>query len=172
MKLDVRGGKAELSATDLEVGIRVDVQGIEASAEGSAILPIGRFGSILRESTDETVRLETDGTGTVVRGDRFEFRLPAENPDEFPAVMAFAESKYHELPALLLNEVEKQERRLDAVERARDARRAEIAAGEDELRGHDLRLEELRARIAKRERKASRSSRGTPTPSRTPAISS
>ncbi|MBX7165097.1 MAG: DNA polymerase III subunit beta [Pirellulales bacterium] len=105
VKLDVRGGKAELLATDLEVGIRVDVQGIEAAAEGSAILPIGRFGSILRESNDETLRLETDGTGTLVRGERFEFRLPAENPEEFPAVMAFNETKYHEVSARLLREL-------------------------------------------------------------------
>lgn len=105
VKLDVRGGKAELSATDLEIGIRVEVQGIEAQAEGSAILPIGRFGSILRESTEETLRLETDGTGTVVKGERFEFRLPAENPDEFPAVMTFSENKYHEVAARLLREL-------------------------------------------------------------------
>src|ERR1700748_1791346 len=72
-----------MMATDLEVGVRVNCPGIQVEAPGSAIPPIARFGSILRESSDAQLRLETDGQGTIVRGDRSEFRLPAENPDEF-----------------------------------------------------------------------------------------
>jgi DNA polymerase-3 subunit beta len=41
----------------------------------------------------------------VVRGERSEFRLPAENPEEFPAVAAFTDQKYHEVPARLLREL-------------------------------------------------------------------
>src|SRR5581483_2184931 len=94
-----------MMATDLEVGVRVNSPGIQVEAAGSAILPIGRFSSILRESSDAQLRLETDGQGTIVRGDRSEFRLPAENPDEFPTVAQFSESKYHELPGRLLREI-------------------------------------------------------------------
>src|SRR5690349_8259947 len=79
VKLEVAADRATLIATDLEVGIRIDVTGIEVEAPGSAVLPVSRFGSILRESTDEKIRLETDGQGTVVRGERSEFRLPGEN---------------------------------------------------------------------------------------------
>ena len=46
--------------------------------------------------------LESDGAKTLVRGERSEFQLPAENPDEFPDVVRFEEEKYHELPARLL----------------------------------------------------------------------
>ncbi len=60
---------------------------------GSVVLPIQRFGSILRESGDATLRLETDGSGVVVRGEHSEFRLPAENPAEFPAVSRFQRAK-------------------------------------------------------------------------------
>jgi DNA polymerase-3 subunit beta len=72
---------------------------------GSAILQLSRFGPILRESSDEQLRLEADGQGTIVRGARSEFKLPGENPAEFPSVADFNEAKYHELPARLLREL-------------------------------------------------------------------
>ena len=66
------------------------------------MLPTARFGSVLRESTDATLRLESEPQGTLVRGERSEFKLLGENPDEFPAVVGFNKSAYHELPARLL----------------------------------------------------------------------
>ena len=98
VKLEVRSDGATLMATDLEIGIRIDVPGLEVSVPGSVVLPISRFGSILRESSDEKLYLESDGRSTLVRGQRSEFRLPSENPDEFPSVNLFAEERYHELP--------------------------------------------------------------------------
>jgi DNA polymerase-3 subunit beta len=59
----------------------------------------------LRESSDPVLRLETDGRGTIIRGERSEFRLPAENPDEFPTVAEFTESGFLEVPARLLREL-------------------------------------------------------------------
>lgn len=105
IKMEVAGETAILMGTDLEIGVRIEVPGIQVEVPGSAVLPIQRFGSILRESTDATLRLETDAHGTQVRGERSEFKLPAENPEEFPAVAAFTEQKYHELPARLLREM-------------------------------------------------------------------
>jgi DNA polymerase-3 subunit beta len=69
------------------------------------LLPINRFGLILRESTDAQIRIESDSQGTQVRGERSEFKLPGENPDEFPTVAAFQESKFHEVPTRLLKEL-------------------------------------------------------------------
>ncbi|HEX7447974.1 MAG TPA: DNA polymerase III subunit beta, partial [Pirellulales bacterium] len=77
VRFDVTGGgegEGMMMATDLEVGVRVMVPGVMVESPGSAILPIARFGSILRESSDATVRLESDGQATIVRGDRSEFR--------------------------------------------------------------------------------------------------
>jgi DNA polymerase-3 subunit beta len=105
VKLEVSADSAIVMATDLEIGIRVVVPGVEAEVPGSAVLPINRFASILRESSDATLRLETDGRGTTVRGERSEFRLSAENPDEFPAVASFSEKKYQEISARLLREL-------------------------------------------------------------------
>lgn len=105
VKLEAHDGQATLIATDLEVGVRVDLPEVEVSKAGSAILPTGRFLSILRESNDSSIQIESESQGTLVRGERSEFRLLGENPEEFPAVATFQESAYHELPARLLREL-------------------------------------------------------------------
>jgi DNA polymerase-3 subunit beta len=99
--LEVSESGAILMATDLEIGVRSQVDGIEVETAGVAVLPVDRFGRILRESSDTKLRLESDPQGTVVRGDRSKFELPGINPDEFPAVAEFGEEKYIELPAAL-----------------------------------------------------------------------
>ena len=44
-----------LMATDLEVGMRVHVDGVEVEVPGSALLSVAQFGSLLRESTATTL---------------------------------------------------------------------------------------------------------------------
>jgi DNA polymerase III subunit beta len=97
LKLDVANSAGVLSGTDLEIGIRIGVGTIEMEAEGSVLLPIDRFGSILRESPDEKLTIETDGRLIQVRGMQSQFQLPSVNPDEFPAVPDFHEEQFHEL---------------------------------------------------------------------------
>jgi DNA polymerase-3 subunit beta len=92
-------------ATDLEQGIRFDVAGVEVEIPGTVLLPIARFGLILRESSDETLRIQTDGQGILIEGTRSEFRLPGEDPLEFPPITEFQEKSYYELPARLFREM-------------------------------------------------------------------
>src|SRR5271157_1758987 len=96
LKLEVHDDKGILMGTDLEVGIRIDVDGICVEAPGSAILPIARFLSILRENSDEKLAVNSDGQKIQVKGQRSQFNLPSENPDEFPPVGLFDESNYQE----------------------------------------------------------------------------
>jgi DNA polymerase-3 subunit beta len=105
VKLDVDKSGATLSATDMEVGVRINIEGLDVDAAGSAILPVNHFGAILRESSDERLRIDATAKGTIVRGERSEFKLPAGDPDEFPAVAKFEDTKYHVIPARLLKEV-------------------------------------------------------------------
>jgi DNA polymerase-3 subunit beta len=105
IKLDVLEGGATLMATDMEVGIRIAVEGLEVQATGKVVLPVTRFGSILRESTDERLRLETTPQGVHVQGERADFKLPVQNPDEFPEVASFEEQKYHRVAARLFREL-------------------------------------------------------------------
>lgn len=102
VKITASGGKLTLTATDMEVGIRLDIdEGVEIETEGTALLPVQRTNAILRESNDETLSLETDDSGIIVRGSRSKFKLPGNNPDEFPPVGAFEEEQYHVVPTRL-----------------------------------------------------------------------
>ena len=105
VKIEVTDSVVTLLATDLEVGIRIEVSQVDIEAAGKAVLPKVRFGQILQESSDEKLLLETDEQGIVVRGSSSEFKLPAQNPDEFPAVAEFTEEKFHEVPARLFREM-------------------------------------------------------------------
>jgi DNA polymerase-3 subunit beta len=106
VKLEAVGGIAVLSATDLEVGIRTEVEGVESSADGVVLLPSGRLMAIVRESPTGTVfDIHSDGTAAVVKAPRSSFRLPAEDPLEFPSVATFPEGPYFELPTPLVREL-------------------------------------------------------------------
>ena len=105
VKLEVGDGRATLMATDLEVGIRYEVAGVEVTTPGAAVLSVGRFGSIVRESTDESLQLETDSAGVKVRGERSQFNLPAEDPHEFPMVAQFEEPAFVSVPVRLFREL-------------------------------------------------------------------
>jgi len=62
------------------------------------------FGAILRENSDAKLRIDSTSKGTVVRGERSEFKLPASDPEEFPNVAVFDETKYHVISAPLFRE--------------------------------------------------------------------
>ncbi|MCR9119901.1 MAG: DNA polymerase III subunit beta [bacterium] len=96
---------AVLTATDMELGIRIQARGVTVEKPGAAVLPVSQFGSLLRESTDEKISIESTDQGVVVRGDRSEFTMPAENPDEFPEVTEFDQEHHHEIAAPVLREL-------------------------------------------------------------------
>jgi DNA polymerase-3 subunit beta len=108
VKVTAAGGKITLTATDLEVGIRLELEeGVEIETEGTALLPVQRTMAILRENNDEALTIETDDSGIRVRGSHSKFRLPGANPDEFPSVAGFDEDKYHVVPTRLFREMVK-----------------------------------------------------------------
>jgi DNA polymerase-3 subunit beta len=106
VKLTAAGGKITLTATDMEVGIRLMLEeGVEVETEGTALLPVQRTNLILRESNDDVLSIETDESGVRVFGSRSRFRLPGSNPDEFPSVTAFEEERYHVVSTRLFREM-------------------------------------------------------------------
>lgn len=108
VKVTAVGEKITLTATDMEVGIRLDLEeGVTVEAEGTALLPVQRTMAILRENNDEVLEFETDEAGIRVKGKRSKFKLPGNNPDEFPVVAGFDEDKYHVLPTRLFREMVK-----------------------------------------------------------------
>ncbi len=100
-------GRCTLIATDLEVGIRLDVQGLTIEEPGEAILPAQKLSDILREARDTQMVIEADSSACVVRGTTspLEFEMPSEDPGQFPDFPAFTEEKYHEISAGSLREM-------------------------------------------------------------------
>lgn len=94
-----------LTATDMEVGIQIEVEDITVETPGMALLSVSGFGSILRENTDERLRIEADASGIQVFGDRSNFRILSGDPNSFPSVNQFTESAYHEVPSRLMKEL-------------------------------------------------------------------
>jgi DNA polymerase III subunit beta len=105
VKLTADSDGVTLMGTDLEVGIRVDVSGVDVEAEGSAVLPVVRVGLILRETSDEKLLIESDGQRIKIEGRQSKFQLPAQDPIEFPNVSGFNEEWYHEMPARFFREL-------------------------------------------------------------------
>jgi len=108
VKLEATSDAAVLSATDLEVGIRTEIEGVETLAPGAALLPSARLAAIVRESAPGTVfELSADGTATLVKAPRSEFRLPGEDPLEFPSVATFPSEPCFEVSTPLVRELVK-----------------------------------------------------------------
>jgi DNA polymerase-3 subunit beta len=90
-KLEVAKGQVVLIGTDQEVGIRYRLSEADVEAAGEVLLPTNRVLSILREMQGDSVRIETTDSGTVIRGERAQYKLGAENSAEFPSVAEFDE---------------------------------------------------------------------------------
>jgi DNA polymerase-3 subunit beta len=97
--------RCTLLATDLELGIRLEVRGIQVEEPGEALLPANRTLAILRESMDEELSIEADAQACMVRGQANEFEMGGEDPQDFPDIPQFSGEKYHELPAGQLREM-------------------------------------------------------------------
>ena len=95
--LSAKNGQLELHATDLEIGIRLHVAGAEIAEEGEVAISQSRVASILRETADETVTLETDDRHCTITASDSVFRLPIEAADEFPDVPVFDEGGCYEM---------------------------------------------------------------------------
>lgn len=105
LKAVVEEDRCILMATDLELGIRIEVRGVRVEEPGEALLPTARIISILRESPDEEVTIEATADSCVVRGQANEFEMPGEDPGAFPDIPGFEEEKFHEVKAGTLKEM-------------------------------------------------------------------
>ena len=105
VKIDVSKSETVLTATDMEVGIRLNVPDVEVKSGGSAVIPVSRLNMILRESSDESLQIDADSEKILITGNNSRFELQGQNPDEFPEVAGFDETDYFELQAGVLREL-------------------------------------------------------------------
>jgi DNA polymerase-3 subunit beta len=97
--------RCTLLATDLELGLRLEVRGVRVEQPGEGLLPVNRVLAILRESTDDEISIEASTQSCLIRGQFNEFEMGGEDPGDFPEVPAFTGENYHELAAGMLREM-------------------------------------------------------------------
>ena len=94
-----------LQSTNLEVGIRLECNSTIVEEPGDALIPAAKMLTIIRESPDEDLTVETRNSTCNVRGQSSEFELCSEDPTHFPDVPTFSADKYHEIQAGTLREL-------------------------------------------------------------------
>lgn len=108
VKLIARDDSLVLMATDMEIGIRVEMpvgSVLPIEREGEAVVPVARMRSILRDSDAAEMTIEATEQATKIKANRSRFNLASEPPNEFPNVSEFGSDKYHEIPARLFREM-------------------------------------------------------------------
>jgi len=68
VRLTTKDSGLIVSATDLEVALRVEVQQVEIKRKGDMLIPADKLMSIVRESTDDTLTLEAEEQVCHIRG--------------------------------------------------------------------------------------------------------
>jgi DNA polymerase-3 subunit beta len=110
----LEGGRADgsgdstavISATDLEIGLRIELEGVEVLAAGAVLLPAARLAAIVREAPAGTVfQIESDGSAALVKAPRSQFRLPSEDAAEFPSVASFPQGPAFEISTAVAREI-------------------------------------------------------------------
>ncbi|MDA0657948.1 MAG: DNA polymerase III subunit beta [Planctomycetota bacterium] len=84
IRFEATGPIGTMSATDLETGIIIDVDGLQCNVPGVVILPADRFGAILRETNEDSIELKSDGNNVELRAGKSRFQLPIHDPSEYP----------------------------------------------------------------------------------------
>jgi len=98
VKLEVGPQGAILVGTDSECSLRCQIPDIETTARGVALLPTARVMQILRELSDEIVKIDVTADAIWIRSGFSEFRLSAEDPADYPPVADFQDEDYFILP--------------------------------------------------------------------------
>lgn len=89
VKLTAADDKLVLAATDLEVAIRYSDAQVQIEEPGEALLSADKFRDIVRESIDDTLSIDVSGDTAVIKGQDSVFKVPTQNPAEFPPVPDF-----------------------------------------------------------------------------------
>ncbi|MHC5002077.1 MAG: DNA polymerase III subunit beta [Planctomycetota bacterium] len=93
IKLKAEDGRLELSATDLEVGLRMSLDEVDIEEAGEALVPADKLSQIIRACDDPTLTLETEEHAMHIRGENAHFKVYGFDPGDAPAVRAFGEAK-------------------------------------------------------------------------------
>lgn len=94
-----------VSATDLEVALRVQVQQVEVKKTGEALVPADKLMAIARESLDDTLTIESVEQTCHIRGQDSHFEVYGQDPKEFPPVPELEGTPDLQVQATVLSEL-------------------------------------------------------------------
>lgn len=89
LKIVAEKDTVSFSATDLEAGITYTLSQVEVVQTGTVVVPADKFSSIVRESVDEVIELETDENAARLRGSDSIFTIYTQDPAQYPAIPGF-----------------------------------------------------------------------------------
>lgn len=136
IKAEADQDRCTLFATDLELGLRMDVGSVEVKRSGKVLLPASKIIAILRETRDDQLEITATPDAITIKGKNLEFDLPVEDPNLFPDVPDFNDEKCHEIRAGELRDMIKRTVFSCATETARYSMTGVLW----ELEGSDVRL--------------------------------
>lgn len=105
VKLSATKESLLMTATDLEVGIRYVVRQVEVLEPGEVVIPASKLSEIVRESSDETLQMQSDAERCHIRGSDSHFQVYVQEPRDFPPVAELEGSPDIRIPARLLRKL-------------------------------------------------------------------
>lgn len=105
VKLTAKDGALTVAATDLEVSLHLSAEQVEVQEEGAVVIPNDKLSAIVRESTDPTITIESEGEAAHIRGADSHFKIFGHTADEFPPVEPFTGEPDFKLSAAALLEI-------------------------------------------------------------------
>lgn len=99
VRVEAKQDTLKLSATDLAIGIVATLTQAVVEKPGVILVPATEVNSILHESQDETIQFSTEGTLCRIRGTDSDFKVPTENPEDFPHMPEFNGEAAVEIPS-------------------------------------------------------------------------
>jgi DNA polymerase-3 subunit beta len=104
IKLQAQDDKLMLIGTDLEVGIKSEIKA-EIKENGVLLIPTQRLGTIIRETIDENIRIETQNNIVHLITCDGDFKIVGADPADYPDFPEFDSKKAIEIEAKGLKEM-------------------------------------------------------------------
>jgi DNA polymerase III subunit beta len=95
----------EISATDLEVGIKYLVRDVEVKQTGGIVIPADPINGIVSESRTDRLNLETQDTKLVLTTGGNRFNIMGVSEEEFPDIPDFPEDNALEVEGAIVREM-------------------------------------------------------------------
>ena len=105
VKITAQGDELTLSATDLELAVRVTTPRVEIQEPGEALVPADKLRQIVSESTDPTLTLETEKELAHIRAQDSHYKMFVHSVDDFPPLPEFDGEPDFEISAAELHKL-------------------------------------------------------------------